>query len=54
MNEGEEGAFVGLVSALDRDIKENANISYHLPGDSLFNIHSTRFVLKKFFVISKI
>jgi hypothetical protein len=42
VNEGEESAFVGMVSAVDKDIKENANISYSLPGDSLFNIHPLR------------
>jgi hypothetical protein len=42
VNEGEESAFVGMVNAVDKDIKENANISYSLPGDSLFNIHPLR------------
>jgi hypothetical protein len=42
VNEGEESAFVGMVNAVDKDIKENANISYSLPEDSLFNIHPLR------------
>ncbi len=33
------------MSAVDKDVQENANISYSLPGDSLFNIHPLRYSL---------